>query len=42
MPNGLPALDQLEEAWERALDAAEPLNVFLARHGLEAARVTSV
>lgn len=37
-----PALDALEDAWERALDAAEPLNVFLARYGLEAARVASV
>jgi hypothetical protein len=37
-----PALVQLDEAWERALAAAEPLNVFLARHGLEAARVSRV
>lgn len=37
-----PALDRLEQAWERALAAAEPLNVFLARSGLDAARVTSV
>ncbi len=37
-----PVLDRLEAAWERALAAAEPLNVFLARYGLEAARVASV
>lgn len=37
-----PALDRLEQAWERALTAAEPLNFFLARYGLEAARVASV
>lgn len=36
------ALDRLGAAWERALAAAEPLNVFLARYGIEAARVASV
>lgn len=32
-------VEKLETAWERALAAAIPLNVFLARHGREEARV---